>query len=379
MRLLFISVLIAGSFLLVSGEAVGLCLDFLGGVEKGVVEESSLKEISGITASRKNPGVLWVHNDSGDSARVFAMNDAGGHLGIYNLSGAGADDYEDIAIGPGPDANKDYLYIADMGNNDGLTNQTFSIYRVAEPNISPSQSPVEVSLGEVEQLLVKYPDGLRHDSETLLVDPVNGDIYVCTRDRWDDDNGTMKVYRFAAPQVAGDVNVMDHVADVQLVSGQMAVGGDISRAGRLIIIRTRGTAESVLIWQRDLQGQLWDAFTNPMCEVPSITEPQGEAVCFDSSGCGYFTVSEFKGGVHKKGIPLYYFARDGNCGARAGDFELDGGVDFKDFNELGWAWQSSVGDWNWSQQCDISEPNDERIDEFDLEVFVGNWGMEILN
>jgi hypothetical protein len=39
----------------------------------GNVQSSLVIEASGLAASRKNANVLWVHNDSGDSARVFAM------------------------------------------------------------------------------------------------------------------------------------------------------------------------------------------------------------------------------------------------------------------------------------------------------------------
>lgn len=57
----------------------------------------------------------------------------------------------------------------------------------------------------------------------------------------------------------------------------------------------------------------------------------------------------------------------------AGDFVSPYGVDFLDFAVLGLAWYSQLGDGNWNAICDISEPNDNVIDELDLEVFVGNW------
>ena len=65
----------------------------------GTLQETAITEASGIAASRKNPGVLWVHNDSGDVNRVFALTPAGTHLGIYTITGAGAVDWEDLAIG----------------------------------------------------------------------------------------------------------------------------------------------------------------------------------------------------------------------------------------------------------------------------------------
>jgi Zn-finger nucleic acid-binding protein len=43
----------------------------------GLVRSWTLKETSGLAASAKNPGELWLHNDSGDTARVFAIDQSG--------------------------------------------------------------------------------------------------------------------------------------------------------------------------------------------------------------------------------------------------------------------------------------------------------------
>jgi hypothetical protein len=300
------------------------CPQFSNGLQVGTVSHVLLIEISGIAASRNNPGVVWAHNDAGNLPRLWAFNTQGTHLGTYNLTGATARDWEDMAIGPGPASNQYYLYVADTGNNDGLTDFTFTIYRVPEPTVSAGQSPVDVNLNSVDTLLVRYPDSLRHDCETMLVDPLNSDIYICTRDRWGDDQGVMKVYRYPAPHTPGVEYTMQHVADVQLINGEMAVGGDVSLNGSLIIIRTKGNAMRALIWQRDRGTNLWQAFDNPMCIVPQIDEPQGEAVCFEANGCGYYTVSE---GANQ---PIYYFARNGTCPIPTGDLNWDGYVDLAD-------------------------------------------------
>jgi len=280
------------------------CPKFLNGVQLGTVTHNSLREISGIAASHNNPGVIWAHNDSGGLARLWAFNTHGIHLGTYNLTGATARDWEDIAIGPGPVSDRDYLYVADVGNNRGLTDFTFVLYRVPEPSVCAGQEPVNINLNGVDTLPIRYPDRVRHDCETLLVDPLDGDIYLCTRDRWGDNNGIMKVYRYPAPHTPSVIYTMQHVADVHLINGEMAVGGDVSPDGSLVIIRTKGNAMRVLLWQRALGSNLCQAFDNPMCIVPQIDEPQGEAICFEANGCGYYTVSE---GAHQ---PIYYFAKN---------------------------------------------------------------------
>ncbi|VAX19112.1 hypothetical protein MNBD_IGNAVI01-2275, partial [hydrothermal vent metagenome] len=68
----------------------------------GIIESNEINEASGIAASRKNPGLFWTHNDSGDNARLFAFDSLGRHRGEFLLAGIQNRDWEDIAIGPGP-------------------------------------------------------------------------------------------------------------------------------------------------------------------------------------------------------------------------------------------------------------------------------------
>jgi hypothetical protein len=56
-----------------------------------------------------------------------------------------------------------------------------------------------------------------------------------------------------------------------------------------------------------------------------------------------------------------------------GDFMCPDGVNMFDFAVLGDAWMSEDGDLNWDGGCDISEPNDNVVDELDLAVFANNW------
>jgi hypothetical protein len=57
----------------------------------------------------------------------------------------------------------------------------------------------------------------------------------------------------------------------------------------------------------------------------------------------------------------------------AADFVCPDGVTLVDFSVLGLAWYSDPNQPNWNPICDISEPNDNFIDELDLDVFCENW------
>src|ERR1051325_6127651 len=88
-------------------------------VKQGVINTDQIIEASGLAASRKNTDVLWTHNDSGDTARIFAISTKAKLLGIYNLKASNVEaiDWEDIAIGPAPTPGEYYIYIGDIGDN----------------------------------------------------------------------------------------------------------------------------------------------------------------------------------------------------------------------------------------------------------------------
>ncbi len=275
------------------------CPKFLAGHKVGTLQSALIKEASGLAASRKNPGVLWTHNDDGPAC-VYAMTTAGKHLGVYNLEGAKNRDWEDIAIGPGPQANVDYLYVGEIGDNYSK-HKSIRIYRVPEPNVSASQTPVVVTVQGVETIELVYPDGPR-DAETLIVDPLTKDIYIISKE------GTSKVYRAAYPQSAFATAMADRsttgktmLEQVAKLHWGMATAGDISPDGNEIIIRGYYSGS---LWLRPKDGPMWKAFENSECSIPIILERQGEAICFDANGAGYYTTSE-----HKY-EPIYYFPRE---------------------------------------------------------------------
>ena len=59
--------------------------------------------------------------------------------------------------------------------------------------------------------------------------------------------------------------------------------------------------------------------------------------------------------------------------ATAADLWCDGKVEWRDFAVLAKSWRSQNGDNNYNRHCDISEPSDGVIDEYDLTVFMSSW------
>ena len=274
---------------------------FGGPVPAGVVQHDPLLEISGLVASRAHPGVLWAHNDSGDGPRLYALTTSGTHLGAFTLDGAEARDWEDVAIGPGPEPGVDYLFAGDIGDNESQRDLKY-VYRVAEPAVDTNQAPADTTLTGVSTITLRYPDG-PSDAETLLVDPLTGDLYVITK-----RSTEVAIYRAAAPQSTTDVIDMEHAGTLSLArvpglpaAGQGAVGGDIAPSGLEVLLKTYA---AVYYWTRASGAEA--LFAHPAETLPYVPEPQGEAIAWAADGSGYFTLSE-----ERQSIPatLYFYPR----------------------------------------------------------------------
>ena len=84
---------------------------FLAGTPQGKLANPVLEEVSGLVVSHRYPNRLYVHTDSGGEAAVFVLDTLGNELGKLDLSGLSNRDWEDIAIGPGPNGSS-YIYVA---------------------------------------------------------------------------------------------------------------------------------------------------------------------------------------------------------------------------------------------------------------------------
>jgi hypothetical protein len=278
---------------------------FLPGVVVGLLPGTIANEASGLAASRSNFGVLWTHNDNWADNRVLALNIAGELLATFTV-GTGAVDPEDMAIGPGPLPDEDYLYIADIGDNNNTRNDIF-VKRFLEPTVLFLDLPYSATISAVDVLRFTFPTGpnapSHKDCETILVDPWNGDIYFVTK-----RTTAGQVYRSAYPQSTTQTNLLEYVASVNFT---WATGGSVSPDGHQIIVRRySGQSPPAAVYTRGSGELLWEAFLRPRCNAPLAAEPQGEAVSWDALGLGYYTISEDEtpGAV----IPIWYFARNPN-------------------------------------------------------------------
>ncbi len=111
-------------------------------------------------------GLFVTTNDSGDSARVFTVDDDGETVGVTAWSATTPDDVE--ALAPAGDGE---VWVGDIGDNPG-ERASISVSRVP---VGPGDRDVEVPT-----YTLVYPDGPR-DAEALLAHPVTGRLYVVSK------------------------------------------------------------------------------------------------------------------------------------------------------------------------------------------------------
>jgi hypothetical protein len=249
------------------------------GKSNGLIDNSQINEASGLAASETNPGTLWTHNDSGNKPQIFLIDSEGKHLATVNFPYLTNRDWEDIAVGPGPETGASYVYIGDVGDNFGQHELKY-IYRLKEPRIKAQRKPLSIEIIEVDSVKFKLPDGNR-DSEAIMIDPLNKDIFVFSK-----REESVNLYLLPYPQSTTETMTAQFVSQIPFTQINAAA---ISPEGNEILIKNY---IHVYYWRRQKNETIKDALKRKPFAPPYITEPQGEAITFDRNGKGYFTLSE---------------------------------------------------------------------------------------
>lgn len=272
------------------GETVGVppprCATYEGPSALGTVTAPHLTEISGLAASVAHPGVLYVHNDSGEPhARFFAIRGDGTVLAEYGLGAQPARDLEEIAIARAPDGAS-HLYLADIGDNDARAGRTprasISILRVVEPDPTihaGASEPPRLVLEPVEHFELRYP-ATPVDCEAFFIEPVSGDLYLLGKV----EAGPAPVFVARAPLSSSEPNLLALVGTTVAAEdlGDSITASSLDASGTRLLVRTYRHA---LLFDR-ADGEAWPAtLARAPVVLPRLHEPQGEAIGWlDASG-----------------------------------------------------------------------------------------------
>lgn len=234
-----------------------------------------ISEASGVAVSKRNPGILWVHNDDNPPV-LYAIDSTGSVKGRVRVpvTNDSNSDWEDIAIAPC--GTETCLFIGDTGDNNHKRRGR-AIYRITEPLVSDT----------VASNLIVFPfhmPGKLEDAEALWAMP-DGGMYIVSKGR----RGPVTVFRFPQPaQAAVDVELVPitRLSDGLVQLPQMVTGAAATLDGRFIVIRTYGAFQIFRIAGDNLQKILKHPY-----ELDKLAEPQGEGVGIRDDGVLFF-VSE---------------------------------------------------------------------------------------
>lgn len=264
---------------------------------KGLILNKDTTEISGIAVSRIDSNRLWVHNDSGDAATLYALNENGKLVSKLPVHSAINTDWEDISSFMLE--GEAYLVIADTGDNGGLRHsQQLYVFKepkdltpeLAEKGISPSWS-----------INFVWPDGPR-DCEAIAVDTRNNEILLISKKRYPAEVFSVpllgtphkvitakKIATLAgvpASPSAGSNYINSHTLD----KFSQITAADISSDNSKLAVLSYNT---IYIYQR-ADNQSWTAAVqNKPVTIAYKWMPQAEALAWDEHGKGFYMTSEF--------------------------------------------------------------------------------------
>ncbi|KAK3088298.1 hypothetical protein FSP39_017222, partial [Pinctada imbricata] len=256
------------------------------GTTLGYVKNPLITEASGLAASRRHEHILYTHNDSGGESRVFAIGRfTGRYVATITVRGAENVDWEDIAVGPCTPGGQSCIYIADTGGNTDRKSNT--VYRIREPSILAN---VTVDLDST--LKFRWD---QNDCETIMVSP-GADVYLISKDQ---SRRSKLVKLPSTTWGSGErVNVTQGIFLPFDSPYGGPVAGDISVNGEVLV-----KYYLKLYYWNTTNGEYLQSIVRRPRKLPYIYERQGEAVCWDAQGSGYYTLGE---GVQQ---PLYYYRR----------------------------------------------------------------------
>ena len=239
---------------------------------------AALEETSGLVWDN---GGLWAVND-GPATTMTRVATNGESERLLSIAGVTTVDAEDLAYDPvGPS-----FILADIGDED-QSRRSVQLIRL------PAQVATPTVSGEAITLL--RPNGYADDMETSIVDPWDGSVLLVGRN----DEDAPLLYAEGAARLDDD-------ATVQLTRrGRLPLpevsGGDISRDGRTVVLRT---LTSAWFWYRDQDEPLYETLQGRACQVPlSSDEVQGESIAL-GPGALYSVSEGVRAMLHRQALSL---------------------------------------------------------------------------
>ncbi len=246
---------------LVALGAAGLLATAPAAAPAFTIRAPAVVEASGLGAGIRAAHTFYVQNDSGDSARFFAVDARTGRLRTtFRVPAATNHDWEDLAVATDAGGTPS-VWLADIGDNDAVREEV-QLYRVDEP--AAVRGGHDTTRPDVWRL--RYPSG-PVDAESLFVTP-QGRAYVVTKVT----SGRSTVYAVPPHPNASHVQTLRRVGTIAPL---LTTGATMSRDGSVLAVRTYFAA---YLWHVGRSGVVAALRTRPTV-VPLPLQRQGEGIC----------------------------------------------------------------------------------------------------
>jgi hypothetical protein len=252
------------------------------------IPSNTVNEASGICDSRSMAGNVWVQEDGSNPNVLHLFSHQGNYVGKTQLPFPNRD-WEDITIGKGPQEGRNYIYLADIGDNLAAYNNEYYIYRFLEPQ------SLNEKIQQYDRIAFRYSDGSR-DAEAILLDPATKDIYIVTKREFN-----VRLYHLPYPQSTTEFQTANFI---QNIGYQVITSGGISSDGKEIVLRNYS---NMYYWYRKDNESIIQALARSRDKVlPFVKEIQEEGFCFDKDNKGIFSIGERPDGSAVANSLYYY-------------------------------------------------------------------------
>jgi hypothetical protein len=252
------------------------------------IPEVKLDELSGLTRSNVHQGIYWTHNDGAKAAEIYAINAQAQTKAFFSLASIQNIDWEDISNFSSE--GKNYLAIADTGDNGGLRKDLF-IHIFEEP----SQISENGAITNIRTIRFQWPDGAR-DTESLVADEKRQQFYLISKKRvpaelfavpFSAKNGIVPK-RFSTLEgiAQPDEKIMNNKGDYGRYRSQIT-GADISPDGQWLAVLNYQQVILFNLSAKKIPKQL-----KPVQTITLPWLPQAEGIAFSADGNSLFIGSE---------------------------------------------------------------------------------------
>ncbi len=253
-------------------------------VQSGIIENEEIIEASGLAASTLNDTLLWILNDSGNDACLYAVGVDGSDLGKITIGRVNNYDWEDLVSFRWNDTS--FLLIADVGDNNARR-EFCRLYFIVEPSINENGF-FDQTVDVYQQFEFTYETG-PCDCEAVAVDPVQEKIFLLSKNQINS-----KLFELPLTYSAEPPMIARQIATASSISNVTAM--DISSYNLISAVMNY---QNIFLFYRQYQESWRDVFRIEPVVIRMPSLPGAEAACFNKNGTSVYFTSER---VHQ---PLY--------------------------------------------------------------------------